>query len=113
MADIYSIKLIDNETVTAASTATSAVIPVNAYKPLGNFATQLLVGAGEGTATVQLYTSMNDGDSFVLWPYDLWTGKSIGEYSSSHGFAVCTHFYVVVTVTGGTGTLVNLWMGIQ
>jgi hypothetical protein len=113
VADIYSIQLIDTETIAAAGTVSSAVIPANAYKPLGNFGSQLLVGAGGGTVTVQLYTSMNDGESFVLWPYDLWTTKAAGEYSDSHGFAVCTHFYVKATVTGGTGTVVDLWMGIQ
>ena len=97
MADIYSIKLIDNETITTGNTVNSAVIPANAYKPLGNFGTQLDVGAGGGTVSVTLYTSMNDGASFVLWPYDLWTAKTIGEYSdksarqttSTSGLAVC------------------------
>lgn len=113
MADIYTVKLVDGESIAAAGTYTSQTIPVSAYKPLGNFGSQLTIGAGGGTATVTLYTSLNDGATFVLWPYDLWTSKAAGDYLTDHGLAICTHFYVKVTVTGGTGTTVDMWMGIQ
>ena len=108
MADIYAIKVFENEALTAGSTATSATFPVSAYKPLGNFASQLLV---TGTVDVDLYVSIN-GSSFVL-SRTLFEDYATGEYLENHGMEVATEFYFVIKEKAATTATVTMWTAIQ
>jgi hypothetical protein len=111
MADIYSIPMFIAEALVASGTATSDVIPLSAYQPLGNFASQLEI-TGSGTVDVDLYTSLN-GEDFIL-SRNLFNDYAVGEYIEGHGMEVATHFYLVITETSTTDTVtVSLWTGIQ
>jgi hypothetical protein len=107
-ADIYAIKVFDDEALTALSSATSATFPVSAYKPLGNFASQLLI---TGQVDVDLWVSIN-GTSFVN-TQTLFADYSTGEYLESHGLAVATEFYFVITEKIGIDATVTMWTAIQ
>jgi hypothetical protein len=108
MADIYSIPIFVDEVITASGSAQSQTYPVSAYKPLGNFASQLHV---TGEVSVDLYTSIN-GEDFVF-SRTLFDGYATGQYLENHGMEVANHFYIKVTDTSGTGSTMSHWLSIQ
>jgi len=108
MADIYAIKIFEDEALTPGSSATSATLPVSAYKPLGNFASQLTV---VGTVDVDLYVSL-DGVNFVN-SRTLFEDYTTGSYIENHGMEVATEFYFVLTEKAGSTATVTMWTGIQ
>ena len=112
-ADIFSIPIFTAEALIASGTATSNTFPLAAYKPLGNFASQLHVTVtGAGNVDVDLYTSLN-GEDFIL-SRTLFDGYAVGQFLESHGMEVATHFYIKITEKSGTGTAtVSMWMGLQ
>ena len=108
----YSIELFNAEVIAASGSATSAIQSVNSRRPLGNFASQLLVAGAGSTVTIELFLSINNGDSFVSYG-DLFTSKAVGEYLESHGMAVCMKYYVVATETAAAEATVSFWIGVQ
>ena len=116
---VYSVELFDGAsggakdgTVGAGETIESAVIDVNSMRPLGQFASQLVV-TGSGTVDVQLWTSIN-GTDFVLYDTLFEDQGATAGTIENHAFAVCTKFKVKVVETGGeNGAVVSHWLGVQ
>lgn len=108
---IYTVDLFEAEVIAAGQSATSDIVEVNSIRPLGQFASQLLI-AGDGVIDIELFVSIN-GTSFV--PYEkLFEGYTAGEYLEPHSLAICLKFYAVATETGGIDSAtVSQWMGVQ
>ena len=112
----YAVKTFESVTIPAGTSVESAITEVNSIRPLGNFASQLVVESGAGTVDVDLHLSI-DGVNFVS--YDkLFEDKTLINAPApgiieNHAFAVCLKFKVVITETAGTSTVVSHTIGVQ
>ena len=118
---VYSVTLFDGLTAAtgalgAYGTATSDPITVNSMRPLGQFASQLIV-SGSGTVKSELWISINETE-YVLWD-TLFEGKTSANAGTPgiidiHSVAICMKFKVIITETGGaSGATVKQWLGVQ
>jgi len=108
----YSQTMFEDKLLPSGETAESAIIDVNAIRPLGHFASQIKV-TGSGSVTIELYLSINGTDFALydtLWEDQAFTVSKI----RNHSFAVCTKFKVKATETSGAqNATVSLWIGVQ
>lgn len=107
---VSAVTIFDSEAILSGGTA-EKIVDINAYRPLGNFATQLKVEAGPGTITIDLYVSL-DGDNYVL-SRSLWDAEVAGDWKlESHGSEVAIKAKFVATANSGDAT-VSMILGIQ
>lgn len=109
---VYSLEVFKDKALAAGESAESIVFEVNSMRPLGQFASQLII-TGNGEIDVELYTSIN-GDDFVNYDWLFEDQEATAGLIENHSFAVCKKFKIVITEKSGTDSVVvSHWIGVQ